>query len=368
MGRFVIALVMSGCVTSGTGDAGPDASRYDGPGAFAVGSAHTVISSRDGGRMLPVELWYPATEAARAEAAAGFPVEQFEEEPRRAQLATWVQQAPEACTPRLAHSARGATPATGPFPLLMLSHCTEGFRFSLHSIAERLASHGYVVAAPDHIDNTRFDSTASLNNAFLAVRANDVSSVLDALLDSSSTQVPAALRGQVNATRVAVVGHSFGAVTAGKVVETDARVKGAFLIAAPVDSPLLNSGSLAAIAKPLSYLLATEDNSISYLGNGFIRDNFAKSPRPSWLLEVKEAGHWTFSDIAGLGGAYLPGCGMGMHDPDGGVFTYLDNELGRSIAQRAVTAWADQLLREDADAAAALSAGFPGDVVAVKRR
>lgn len=356
----------TGCVGASAQDAGVD---YDVSGPFAVGSVHTTIHNRDGGRALPVELWYPSVAAARAEAAAGFPVEEFEDGERRTQLAAWISQAPELCTPRQAHSARGAAVAAGsPWPLLMMSHCTEGFRFSMHTLAERLASQGFVVAAPDHVDNTRFDAGAPLSNAFLAVRADDVSSVLDALLDASSGEVPEALRGKLDATRVGVVGHSFGAVTAAKVVELDARVRGGFLIAAPADSPFLNSGGLAQIHRPLSYLLALEDNSISYVGNGFIRDNFAKGPRPSWLLEVSEAGHWTFSDIAGLGGAYLPGCGSGVRDPDGGSFTYLDNEVGRRIAMRAVTQWAAQLLRDDAAAATALGISEASGTVRVKHR
>lgn len=359
------ALVVTGCSASPSGaDAGTDAGRFDGPGPYAVGSAHATMHSRDGGRTLPVELWYPALESARAEAAAGFPVEEFEDGARRTQLASWIQQAPAACTPRTAHSARDAAPAAGTFPLVLMSHCTEGFRFSLHSIAERLASHGFAVAAPDHVDNTRFDAGAPLSNAFLAVRADDISGVLDALLAVNGTP----LNGKVDAARVAVVGHSFGAVTTAKVVELDPRVKGGFLIAAPADSPFLNAGSVAAIQRPLSYLLALEDNSISYLGNGFIRDNFAKTPKPAWLIEVREAGHWTFSDIAGLGGAYLPGCGNGMRDPDGGVFTYLDNEVGRGIAQRSVSAWAAWLLDADTAAAAALSVAEPSAGVVVKKR
>jgi hypothetical protein len=365
----VLAAIASGCVGSSSADAGRDAGNFDAPGPYAVGSAHTTIANRDGGRMLPMELWYPAMDTTRAEAAAGFPVEEFEEEPRRTVLAGWIAQAPEACTPRLAHSTRDAAPAAGePWPVLLFSHCTECFRFSMHSLAERLASHGFVVAAPDHVDNTRFDAGAPLSNAFLAVRADDLSSVLDALLDPGATSVPQPLRGRMDATRVGVIGHSFGAVTAGKVVELDARVKAGFLIAAPVDSPFLNSGAITRVTRPLSWMLALEDNSISYLGNGFIRENFGKAPRPAWLIEVSEAGHWTFSDIAGLGGAYLPGCGSGLRDPDGGSFTYLDNDVGRSIAQRYVTAWAVHVIRGEAGAAAALSEPQPAQLVQVKQR
>lgn len=368
-GLSLWAALASGCAGSLSADAGRDTSTFDAPGPYAVGSMHATVRGGDGGRALPVELWYPAAEAARPEAVSGFPLEEFEVAPRRAQLAGWISQAPEVCTPRRAHSAREAAPAAGDaWPVLLFSHCTECFRFSMHSMAERLASHGFVVAAPDHVDNTRFDATAPLTNAFLAVRAEDLSNVLTALLDKDGGEVPQVLRGRLDRTRVGVVGHSFGAVTAARLVELDGRVKAGFLIAAPADSPFLNSGGLSRITRPLSWLLALEDNSISYLGNGFIRDNFAKAPRPAWLIEVGEAGHWTFSDIAGLGGAYWPGCGMGMRDPDGGVFTYLDNDVGRKIAQRYVTAWAAHSVRGDLAAAADLSQAQPAGVVQVKQR
>ena len=362
----LLVLLISGCVTNSPPDAGRD---FDAPGPNVVGSMHTTLHNRDGGRALPVELWYPAVAEARDEAAVGFPLEDFESEPRRAQLASWIQQAPPACTPRLAHSARDAAPsAGGAWPVLRFSHCTGCFRFSMHSLAERLASQGFVVVAPDHVDNTRFDATAAISNAFLAVRADDLSSALDALLAPDAGEVPPSLRGRFDPERVAVIGHSFGAVTAGKLVEVDSRVRAAFLIAAPVDSPFLNSGSIARATRPLSWLLALEDNSISYLGNGFIRDNFARAPKPSWLVEVSEAGHWTFTDIAGLGGDFLPGCGSGVRDPDGGAFTYLDNDLGRAIAQRFVTAWAVNTLLAEPGAAEALSEAQPADLVQVRSR
>lgn len=366
--RVLLVVVCAGCAVPTSTDAG-QGDPFDAPGPFAVGSTHTTITRADAGRVLPVELWFPATEAARAEAVAGFPVEAFELEPRRTQLAGWIQQAPAVCIPRLAHSARDATPTdAGSFPLIVLSHCTGCFRFSLHTLAERLASHGFVVAAPDHVDNTRFDNTENVTDAFLAVRAADLASVLDALLDAQSSETPASLRGRLDATRVGVMGHSYGAVTAGKLVEFDARPRAGFLIAAPVDSPFLNHGSTPQVHRPLSWLLALEDNSISYLGNQFIRDNFVQTPRPAWLLEVENAGHWSFSDIAGLGGDYLPGCGTGLRDPDGGAFTYLDNDVARAIAARAVTAWAKTVLLDDADAGATLSTATPPDLVHVRQR
>lgn len=352
-----LIFVVSAC-SAGSGQPVDAGRSFDTNGPWAVGNTHLTIASADGGRQLPVELWYPA--AAGTPIDATFAVEDFEQGERRMQLAAWVAEAPEACTPRLAHSTPQAPLADSatPFPLVLVSHCTRGFRFSMHTMAERLASQGFVVAAPDHVDNTRFDNQATVSNAFLAVRTEDLRSTLDALLAAQDPQVPAQFHGRLDSSRVGAIGHSFGAVSVGRLVELDARVKGALLIAAPVDSPFLNSGSLPRITRPLSWLLARDDNSISYLGNGFIRDNFAKAPKPSWLVEVDDTGHWSFSDIAGLAGDYQPGCGQGTRDDpsDAGAFTYLDNARARAIGARIAAAWAAQQVLDDPAGGAALNA------------
>jgi len=342
----------------------------DGPGPWAPATAHFRLDADGSGRALEVEAWYPAPASRASEAEEGFPVEAFETGERRAQLAAWVAQAPEACTPRRAHSVRDAEPASHdrPFPVLLMSHCTGGFRFAMHSVAERLASHGFVVLAPDHLGNTHFDDSAKLDDAFLAVRAADISRVLDAALVDGAPALPAALRGRLDGTRVAIVGHSFGAVTAGKVLELDARVRAGLLFAAPVDSPVLNSGGLSRIHRSLSWVLAREDGSISSTGNQFIRENVAAAPRPTWLVELEDAGHWSFTDIAGMGGAFLPGCGSGVRDPGGAPFTYLSNDVARAAAQRYAVAWARAMLLNEADAVAQMEKAVPGDVVRVWKR
>ena len=107
----------------------------------------------------------------------------------------------------------------------------------------------------------------------------------------------------------------------------------------------------------------TIDVTISSIGNDFIRDNFLHAPKPTWLFEVENAGHWSFSDIAGLGGNFMPGCGDGVRELDGGTFSYLDNDEARALAVRTITAWARFTIDDDAHAKAALGDAHPGVLI-----
>lgn len=186
---------------------------------------------------------------------------------------------------------------------------------------------------------------------FLAVRAGDVSSVLDALLDGSSTEVPASLLGRIDPERAAVMGHSFGAATTGAVVASDERFVSALAIAAPVRA--LGGIDAADLDVPYLFLLAQEDNSIGAAGNALIRSDYAVVPGPAWLVEVQGAGHWSFADIAGLGGEFAPGCAA-LDDR----FAYLDNAEARELAADVAMGFFAHTLLGDPDGAAFLATAF----------
>ncbi|MFT4615368.1 MAG: dienelactone hydrolase, partial [Bacteroidia bacterium] len=328
---LICVLGLSGC-SDGADNPSIDSQvfSYDELGPYPVGNRTVSIMNTTQGRALNVEIWYPAASAKKAQSIEDFAIDEMERDALLALLADVPQQ----CTRRETSSGDAPKPAAraGQLPLVIFSHCHECTRYSAFSLAERLASHGIAVAAPDHPMNTLFDTGALIDAEFLAVRATDVIAVLDELLSENSQALPASLQGRFDATRVAVAGHSYGAVTAGKVLQDDPRFKAGLIMAAPVESPVLAGVTVAGIEEPMLFMVAEEDNSIGVLGNLVLRANYDAAPSPAWKIEIADAGHWSFADIAGIVPGFNAGCGDGERQTvPGEAFTYIDNTLARDI-------------------------------------
>ena len=228
---------------------------------------------------------------------------------------------------------------------MLFSHCHSCTRLSNATTAARLASHGFVVAAVDHASDTLWDHLAGhdsdITSAVLEVRAADVRFLLDML---------PMLVDDADLTHVGVFGHSFGSVTAGRVAQLDDRISAAAGLCAPMDNPLTPGVDITALAMPLMFILAEEDNSITEFGNTLIRNNFRDAPSSVWKYEVPDAGHWSVSDLDGLVPIFAPGCGPSTRMSDGTDFTYLDPTTGRALAAAYVTAFFRSALLGDAGA------------------
>lgn len=102
-----------------------------------------------------------------------------------------------------------------PYPLVLFSHGFKGIKEQSFSFTEYVASHGFVVAAPDHQGNTLYDFSSSDEDiAKIAIaRPKDISFVTKELIKLNNTQSDI-FYGLINEKKVAVSGHSFGGYTA----------------------------------------------------------------------------------------------------------------------------------------------------------
>lgn len=340
----------------------PDPISYSEPGAFPVGNVAMELADPAGDRDLVVELWYPASGDATG---AGQELLDFAiEDADAATLAVLIDAAPDTCVRKQTGSAAAPQLAdiTGPLPTVVFSHCHGCARFSSFSLAERLASHGFLVAAVDHAGSTVFDQADGLPPIDVAtrdLRRDDVVRVIDELLDPAAASLPAELVGLADAERLGVFGHSFGAVTTGAVLQDDPRPKAGVAIAAPVENPVLQGVTVAAIAEPLLLIVAVEDNSITEFGNMAIRQNFIDANAPAWKIEFADTGHFAYSDLAGLSDYFAAGCGPGVRQTDGTPFDYADPFVVRELTAGRVTAFFALHLLGDDDALAQLEAADP---------
>ncbi len=228
------------------------------------------------------------------------------------------------------------------FPILLYSHGHLGFAEVSSFLTEFFASHGWVVAAPDHTGNTSETISTPRVTAIYHDRPTDISAVLDALyaLDGGDPLADAL------SENVVVSGHSFGGYTALALagasydIDTiapncadesdtsefcsemdsaaeaifraglgDERIDAAIAMAAG-DYRLFASG-VAAVDIPVLHLTGALDESTTRAGDG----------DPIWLaldgeddvrVDFATGAHHTFADTCDLGLELGDGCGPGF--------------------------------------------------------
>lgn len=272
----------------------------DGPGPYAVG--HTLFVVEDparGDRALRTELWYPVD----PEDASGTPTFYDFQFFGRGILSdvAWEDARP----------ARRYF-----FPLVVFSHGSGGVSWQSIFLMERLASHGFVVAAPNHTGNTANDEIGGTSDTFENNARNrplDVSFLITHLLERSRRPVdPLFLK--IDSTQIGVAGHSFGGFTAlamasgyedaeaGTDVPPDPRVR-AIAPIAPA-SRILSDAELASIGVPVFLLSGTFDT-ITPIDDDTTRPWDLVPGRPLYRADVEGATHLHFANICDIGAELL---------------------------------------------------------------
>ena len=280
---------------------------FTGPGPFAAGETTMVLPS-DGAL---VEVWYPADPAS----AAGKPEARYNVE-------DWLPPAIQKLLPAgyqvtyPSGGVRGIPVAQGRFPLVLFLHGYSGFRDQSTFLTARLATWGFVVAAPDLIDH---DLTAVLAGTSAPSTAADVAEGEDtiSLMDRADESPSGRFSGRVDMGRIATVGHSLGGAVAEELAAADPRVT-TFIGLAGASAGALSSGATTARAlaavpdKPGMLMVGTRDEVV---GVGPVVRAFHLMDTPKRLVTIRGAGHLVFADICEIdrAGGGLLGAARVLH-------------------------------------------------------
>ncbi|MCB9663709.1 MAG: hypothetical protein H6732_06335 [Alphaproteobacteria bacterium] len=312
----------------------------DAPGPYGVGVVTLTWTHPELGE-LRAELWYPATPETDAPRAT------YDQDILSFPSDVAVREAPP--------DRRG-----GPYPLVAFSHGFGGIRFQSFFLTEHLASHGFVVIAPDHPMSSLVDLRPSKAAEAAARRPGQLSAAVD-LLDTAPV---AGL--EVDTSRFAAVGHSFGGwtslVVGGGVVHAEAVEE----VCATLDptgcnffegqelpleevakhaQPDPRAQVTVALAPGVWYAFGTEGEGLQSVRRplvlGGTRDGdlpYAKEILPTYealgagkaLGSLQDAGHWAFSDLCRI----LP-----VADCAGEAKGFMEPERTQAITREKVLAW-----------------------------
>lgn len=228
----------------------PTASNSDAPGASE--------------RILKTTVWYPA---------------------RRRSL-EWLRPSPAPLAP-------GACPC----PLLIYSHGFMSFRSNGAYLAKHLASHGYVVAAPN-FPLTHFGAAGGPQFRDVLNQPGDVSFLIDTLLAWSDDPESRFAAG-IDRQRIAAAGLSLGGMTTTLLAFhpslRDTRIRAAVSIAGP--STMFDERFFATAAVPFLMIAGDVDAMVDYSSNA---QQLQEHVPEATLVTLRGGSHTGFAGITAL--------------------------------------------------------------------
>ena len=268
----LIAVLLGACGGGGSKPSASellDAAMQRGPYGVGVTTIELVDTSRptetngdvpaSAERKLTVELWYPAAPGA--------------EQPEARDVAL--------------------DGGDAPYPLIVFAHGLGGSRRQSVSYTQHLASHGYVVAAPDFpLSNGGAQGGPRIRAAL--EQPEDVSFVIDTMLELNE-EAGHLLLGSIDDARIGMSGHSLGALTTMLTIygpDRDPRISAALPISAV--GCFLADTIAGDASVPLLVLGGTNDT-ITPPGSSDRAYRFAKPPR--YLVHLVGADHVRFADV-----------------------------------------------------------------------
>ncbi len=220
--------------------------------------------------------------------------------------------------------------APSPAPLVVISTGFQLARTQYTSLATHLASWGFVVILTDYADQSLFADHGLL--------AMDVPAVIDWALAQTSLSL--------DASRIAVAGHSLGGDISVYAAALDARIK-AVVGWDPVDgNPSVVPSKMAGLTAAIAVVGETTDETGSMpcapAGSNF-QAFYAASPSPAIQIEVVDAGHMSWVDDPSCVVCSLCPAGTASSDSVHAITRRLDVAWLRRqlLSDAAMTPWLD---------------------------
>lgn len=278
-------------------------------------------------RELLVWIWYPAAAGPSAAATSDYmpaPLRAAVEGSRPALITRFLTRN---LSKVRTHSTPDSevSPRQRSYPVVILRAGASAEVMNYSTLAEDLASHGYVVLGFDAPYRTglvafpdgRVITRTPENNPelclgqepaqrdrcadrVLAAWTADIGFVLDRLASLGAAGAPGSFAGRLDMTRVGVFGHSFGGATAAQFCHQDSRCKAGIDIDGAPQGSVIQGG----IDRPFMFLLGdhsreSDPESLQIMAN--IRSIYARLPPDGrLLLAIRGANHFTFSDDGAL--------------------------------------------------------------------
>jgi len=247
-------------------------------------------------RDIPVEIWYPADDAAEGMEKESLDLRNLAPAWLLEQVTLEMEPIPTDAVRDVPVRRMGEA-----FPLVVFSHGAGGIRQQSVFFTVVLASHGFIVASPDHVGGTAWDLVDPKNKdkefgALMAEsmpkRLEDFAVVVEWMLGRNETGADLFF-GVMDAKKVGAAGHSFGAFTA--VAAAANRRFQAVVPMAPPSNPY-DAESLKRFP-PVMIHGATKDKTMVYDQQKLLYD--AVDP-DKYLVGLKDGGHFSYTDLCRL--------------------------------------------------------------------
>lgn len=267
---------------------------------------------------------------------------------------------------------RDASPISGDFPLIILSHGYPGNRYLMSHLGEKLASRGYVVASIDHTDSTYADKRALAST--LVNRPKD------------TAFVRAALAHRADTSRSAIIGYSMGGY--GALISAGAGISNTALSAEYAPPPALwqayrspdvdpglkaviaigpwgrhydlwDAEGLAKASVPMMILAGSQDH-VSGYDTGMRRIYAEATGVERHLLTFVNAGHNAAAPIPAPQESWAPSEHLEFVPFEHYADPVWDSVVMNNIAQHAAVAFLDRHVKGLADREDYLSGSFEG--------